>query len=201
MSRISVILSSPRHLLAASAGLAAGAKSYTLELVDVAGNVRIPAPSFSATVAENVPFAGNGFDTANGTGSSGKPEKGDTVTFAFDHAPDPYSILSDWSGGAAASVTVSIADNSSNDTLSVAGTNLGSVALKGDYVSKTVSFSSSSMVLSGNSIAIVLGTPSSSALEEKTKHAPVWSPSSSAYDLVGNACSTVAFTATSERQF
>lgn len=85
----------------------------------------------------------------------------------------------------------------------MSGTNLGTVALKGNYVSKTVTFSSSSMVLSGNSIVITLGTPSaSSSLEDENGNkAPVWTPSASAYDRAANASATTTVTAANDRQF
>lgn len=185
--------------LTASSGLAAGAKSYSLTLVDGAGNSR--TQTFSATV-DNGPLSGSSFSTANGGAIGGKPEQGDTVTFTYSKAPEPSSILAEWSGAAAASVSVTITQSASNDSLSVPGANLGTVALKGDYVSKTTTFNSSSMVLSGNSVTITLGNPgASSALEEKTKRAPVWTPSASVYDRAANACSTANVTAVSERQF
>lgn len=186
--------------LTASSGLSAGSKSYSLTSTDAVGNSR--TQNFTATV-DNGPFAGSAFDTANGGSESGKPEKGDAVTFTYNKAPEPGSILSGWTGGAAAGVSVTITQSSSNDSLSVSGTNLGTVALKGNYVSKTVTFSSSSMVLSGNSIVITLGSPSSSSSleDENSNKAPVWSPSSSAYDRAANACATTSVTAASDRQF
>ncbi len=185
--------------LTASSGLTAGAKSYSLALADNAGNSR--TQTFSTTV-DNGPFAGSSFSAANGGGTGGKPEQGDSVTFGYSKAPEPGSILAEWSGVASASVSVTITQSSSNDSLSVPGTNLGTVALKGNYVSKTTTFSNSSMVLSGNSVTITLGSPGlSSALEEKTKRAPVWTPSSSVYDRADNACSTANVTAVNERQF
>lgn len=186
--------------LTAGSGLSAGSESYSLALTDTAGNSR--SQGFTVTV-DNGPFAAGGFDTANGSGGeSGEPEQGDTVTFTYDKAPEATSILSKWTGASAASVSVVINQSSSNDSLSVSGTALGSVALKGNYVSKTVTFSSSSMTLSGNSIVIVLGgASSSSTLDENSNRAPVWSPSASAYDRAANACSTATVTSASDRQF
>lgn len=188
--------------LKVDSGVGAGTKSYALTLVDGAGNSRVQ--SFPVTV-DNGPFAGGSFATANGKGNeSGEPEEGDTVTFTYDDAPEPGSIRSSWEGEAV-SVKVSIADSSGNETLSVSSVNLGSASLKGDYLDsgKTVSFSSSSMTLSGNSVTIVLGSPSSSSNvnDDNGNRAPVWSPSSSAYDLAGNPCSTATVTGADARQF
>lgn len=187
--------------MTAGTGVSAGSKSFALALTDGAANSRSQA--FPVAV-DNGPFRGAAFGTANvAGGNSGKPEAGDTVTFTYDKAPEPSSILAGWSGAAPASVSVSIGQSSNSDTLAVAGTGLGSVALKGDYVSKTVTFGGSSIVLSGNAVVVTLGTPSpGSGLEdENTPRAPVWSPAAAAYDRAANPCAAAAVTAAAERQF
>lgn len=188
--------------LTAGSSLAAGSKPYSLALADAAGNSR--SQSFSVTV-DNGPLAGSDFETTNAAGgTSGKAEKGDTLSFTFSKAPDPNSIVSGWDGSGAKSVTVSIADNSSNDTLSVSGATIGSVALQGNYTNsgKTTSFSASSMSVSGSTVTIVLGADSSgNAKTETSKNKPVWSPSASNYDVAGNACSTATVTGDNVRQF
>lgn len=188
--------------LTAGSSLSAGAKPYSLALADAAGNSR--TQNFSATV-DNGPFAGSDFETANASGgTSGKAEKGDTVTFAFNKAPDAYSIVSGWNGTGTQSVTVSIADSSSNDVLSVSGATIGSVALQGNYTTtgKTTTFTASSMSVSGSTVTIVLGTDSAgSARTETSKNKPAWSPSASTYDVAGNACSTATVTGDNAKQF
>ena len=188
--------------LKADSGVSAGTKSYALTLVDGAGNSGVQ--SFQVTV-DNGPFAASSFSTANGPGNnSGEPEEGDTVTFTYNDVPEAETIKSSWEGEAV-SVKVSVADSSGNETLSVSSVNLGSVSLKGDYVDsgKTVSFSSSSMTLSGSAVTIVLGDASSSSNvnDDNNNRAPVWSPSSAADDRAGNACSTATVTGANTRQF
>lgn len=180
--------------------LAAGSKSYSLALADKAENTS--SAEFSVTVL--TAFSASSFATTNVSGGNeGKPEKGDTAIFTYNSAPLPSSIVSGWSGAAPVSVTATITQSSSNDTLTVSSAALGTVELKGNYVSKTVSFSSSSLTLEGNSVVLTLGTPSaSSSLEDdNNSRAPVWKPSSSAKDLAENASSTASVTAASERQF
>jgi hypothetical protein len=178
--------------------LTAGSKSYTLTLADSAGNSR--NQSFSVT-ADNGPFAGSEFETANGAGgTSGKADKGDTIAFTFNKAPEPTSIVSGWDGSGTKSVTVSIA----GEALSVSGAAIGSVALKGAYTAsgKTATFTGSSMSLSGSKVTIVLGTDSTgNAVTETGKNKPVWTPSVSNYDVAGNACSTVTANGTNTKQF
>jgi hypothetical protein len=180
--------------------LSAGTKAYSLALADKAGNTS--SASFSVTVLGA--FAGSGFETANVSGGNeGKPEAGDTATFTYSSAPAPNSIVSGWSGSSPASVTATITQSASNDLLTVSGTALGTVELKGNYVSKTVAFSSSSLTLSDDSIVLTLGTPSSSSglADDNANRSPVWKPSSSARDLADNACSTASVTAGKDRQF
>ena len=180
--------------------LSAGSKTYSLALADKAENTS--SAEFSVTVLSG--FAASSFATTNVSGGNeGKPEKGDTAIFTYNSQPLPSSIVSGWSGAAPVSVTATITQSSSNDTLTVSGATLGTVELKGNYVSKTVSFTSSSLTLEGNSIVLTLGTPSSSSSveDDNGNRAPIWKPSASAKDLAENACSTASVTAGSDRQF
>lgn len=185
--------------LTAGSSVSAGSKSYTLALADSAGNSE--SESFSVTV-DNGPFKGNDFETANVSGGTeGKPEKGDTIGFVFNKAPDPSSIISLWDGSSAKTMTVTIADSAENDTLSVSGATIGTVALKGDFTSSTATFSGSSISLSGSTVTIVLGTASGSVKTDSDKSKAVWTPSSSTYDVAANASSTAAVTGSNAKQF
>ncbi len=180
--------------------LSAGSKAYSLALADKAGNAS--SAEFSVTVLSG--FAASSFATTNVSGGNeGKPEKGDTAIFTYNSQPLPSSIVSGWSGSSPVSVTATITQSSSNDTLSIGSSNLGTVELKGNYVSKTVTFTSSSLTLEGSSIVLTLGTPSSSSdiEDDNGNRAPVWKPSASARDLAENACSTTSVTASNDRQF
>lgn len=180
--------------------LSAGSKAYSLALADKAGNAESAA--FSVTVLSG--FAASGFATTNlSGGNEGKPEKGDSAIFTYDSPPLPGSIVSGWSGASPVNVTATITQSSSNDRLEISGANLGSVELKGNYVSKTVTFTSSTLTMEGDSIVLTLGTPSSSSSleDDNSSRAPVWKPSSSAKDLAENACSTASIASSKERQF
>jgi hypothetical protein len=180
--------------------LTAGSRAYSLALADKAENTG--SAEFSVTVLSS--FAASSFSTTNVSGGNeGKPEKGDTATFAYNSAPLPSSIVSGWSGASPVSVTATITQSSSDDTLTVSSAALGTVELKGNYVSKTVTFTSSTLSLEGNSVVLTLGTPSSSSNveDDNGNRAPIWKPSASAKDLAENACSTASVTAGSDRQF
>ncbi len=185
--------------LTANSSLGTGSKSYTLDLADKAGNEG--EGGFSVMVYG--PFNGAGFETANVSGGTeGKPEKGDSVSFEFNNVPEAKSIVSGWSGTGTKSVTVSIASGSSNDLLTVSGATIGEVELKGDFSeSSSLTFSGSSMSLSGSTVTIVLGTISGSAKANTAKSKPVWTPSASIADLAANACSTSTVTGANKKQF
>jgi hypothetical protein len=185
--------------LTASTGLSAGAKSYGLALTDSAGNAE--SQSFSATV-DNGPFKGSDFETENVShGTEGKPEQGDVVSFEFNKAPDPNSIVSGWNGSGTKSVTVSITNSSENDGLALSGATIGSVALKGDFTASTATFSGSTMSLSGSTVTVVLGAASGSIKPDTDKSKAVWTPSASNYDVAGNASSTSTVTGANKKQF
>ncbi len=188
--------------LTASGSVSSGPKSYSLALADADGNSR--GQSFAVTV-DNTALAGTDFETSNASGgTTGRAEKGDTVSFVFNKAVDPSSVVSGWDGSGSKAVTVSIADSSSNDLLSVSGATVGSVALQGNYTNsgKTTTFTGSSLTVSGSTVTIVLGTDSGgNAKTETAKKKPVWTPSGSNYDLAGDACSTSKVTGENARQF
>jgi hypothetical protein len=188
--------------LTASSSASAGSKSYSLALADADGNSR--SQSFVVAV-DNTALAGADFETSNASGgTSGRAEKGDTVSFVFNKSVDPGSVVAGWNGSGAKAVTVSIADSSSNDLLSVSGATIGSVRLQGDYTNsgKTTTFTGSSLTVSGATVTIVLGTDASgSARTETTKNKPEWTPSASLYDFAGDACSTTKVSGENARQF
>ena len=177
-----------------------GTKTYTVTPTDSAGNSE-KSGSFSATVFKGA-FEADAFDLDNGSsGTSGKPEKGDDVVLEFNREVDPASIVSGWDGSGAKSVTVTISNSASNDVLSVSGATTGTIALKGDFVAGTVNFTGSSLSLDGATVTIILGTASGSVKTVTGSVAPVWSPSTSIRDLVGDACSSATVTGGNARQF
>jgi hypothetical protein len=180
--------------------IAAGAKSYKLTLADSAGN-SAESGEYSVTVAANTAFKGSGFAAENGPGAESTPDTGDLVVFTFNKEPDPYSIVSGWNGSGTKSVTVSIANNASNDTLSVSGATIGTVALDGDFTAGSATFSGSTISISGSTVTIVLGTASGSVKANTAKSKPVWTPSGSVFDLVGNLCSTATVTGANKKLF
>jgi hypothetical protein len=189
--------------LTAGTGLAAGSYSYSLTLTDKAGNSKTQA-GFTVTVDNTAP-TGTDLQTANGGATSGLAEAGDKITFTFSEPIEPNSIVSGWNSGST-NVVVRLNNGvSANDTVTVYNaTNatqlpLGSVNLGAtDYTSANLTFGAtgtpSSMLMSGNSITITLGTQSAAATTASVTGTMSWTPSASATDAAGNAASTTAVT-------
>jgi hypothetical protein len=136
--------------------------------------------------------------TTNKTGgTAGKMETGDQITYTFSEQMSPASLLTGWTG-ASTSVTVAVTNSSSADTFAITSANFGSVATGADYVSASVTWTGSTMIQSGASVTITLGTTTgaSSLKTNATAKAMVWTPSATATDLAGNAMSTTTRTET-----
>ena len=193
-------------LLTAKSKLAAGTDSFSLKLTDAAATAT--TTSYSVTVNNTAPNA-SAVQTANVSGgTSGEPEAGDSMTLTYSEAIDPNTVLSGWAGGSQ-SVVIQIVDGGAptDDKLEVLNAStltqlpLGTVDLgRKDYVSKTTSFgapgTASTMALSGSTITLTLGTPSSTAGTAASTGTLVWTPSAAATDAAGNAASTTAVTET-----
>ncbi|MFN8160605.1 MAG: Ig-like domain-containing protein [Solirubrobacterales bacterium] len=189
--------------LTANASLTAGSYSFTLTMTDAAGNSGTQS-GLSVTVDNTVPTASD-IQTANGGSIAGRPEQNDTITYTFSEPPEPNSILSGWTG-AATNVVVRV-NNATNDNVRIynsantAQLPLGSVDLgRTDYVSANRTFgatgTASSMVLSGSTITITLGTQSGAGTTAAATGTMIWTPSATATDRAGNAMSTATATET-----
>jgi hypothetical protein len=197
-------------VLTASSPVAAGAKSYTLALTDVAANGGT-ATGYSVVVDNTAPAA-NDVQTTN-SGTAGRPTAGDKMIYTYSEPIDPDTILSGWNGSST-SVEADVLDGGSgllglglgggNDvfTVSSAGgaTTLPlSVGLGTDdytygivLVLRTACdtpFHSSTMVMSASTITVTLGgsggCPRTSGAGTMT-YAPAAGPT----DWAGNALPT-----------
>ena len=184
--------------LTANATLAAGAKAYTITSTDNAANGQTQT-GYSVTV-DNTRPVGSNVQTANGGATVGKPELGDSVTLTFSEIIDPESVLAGWTG-AATNVVVRITNNGGGDLLTIrnaantAQLPLGSVNLIGTaYVAATRDFgatgTASTMVQSGTSITITLGTPSGATGTQATTGTMTLTPTTTLTDRAGNTCQT-----------
>ena len=186
----------------ANAVLVAGAKSYSITARDVATN-SVTQGGFSVTVDNTAP-TGSAISTANGGSIVGRPELGDSITFTYSEAMDPQSVLAGWTGAGTA-VVVRVTNAAGGDTLTIRNAAnsvqlpLGSVALGGTgYVTANRDFgatgTASTMVLSGTSITITLGTASGATTTQAGATTMAWTPSATATDRAGNTCTTTLVT-------
>jgi fibronectin type 3 domain-containing protein len=187
--------------------LADGGYDLRAVATDVAGN-----PTTSATVANRVvdntaPTAVD-IQTANAAGgTAGHPEAGDSITYTFSEPMSPGSIMSGWTGTSTL-VTVRFV-NGNPDTIGIwdaANTTqlaLGSFTSGKKYVTANTTFSGSSMLLTGNTVVVTLGTPSATTQSPNGATTLQWTVSTGATDRAGNALTagTIAETGGADQDF
>ncbi len=187
-------------LLTATSALTStnGTRAFSITATDSNGFSGTTS-GFSVTVDVTVP-AGSDVQTANvGGGTVGRPESGDTMTLTYTETMEPISILALWDG-TSTSVTVRLNNSGANDQVQVwnaansAQLPLGTVGLNGNYVGGNRTFTGSTMTLSGGVITITLGTASGTVNTVAGNATMSWTPSATATDRAGNACSTTAVT-------
>ena len=185
--------------LTANGTLTAGAKAYTITSTDNAANGQTQT-GYSVTV-DNTRPTGSNVQTANGGATVGRPELGDTMTLTL--LGDHRSRRACWPAGPvrAQNVVVRITNNAGGDLLTVrdaanaAQLPLGSVNLIGTaYVTANRDFgatgTASTMVQSGTTITITLGTPSGATGTQATTGTMTLTPTTTLADAAGNTCQT-----------
>ena len=192
--------------------LSEGSKSYSVTATDADANAATRS-DLSVTVDNTAP-TGADVQTANGGATVGRPQTGDTITFTFSEPIDPQSVLSGWTGGSTSVVVrmTNVILGLANDTLQVynaadsAALPLGTTDLgRGDYVTTFLNLggeilkfgdtgTASTMVMSGNTITVTLGTAGGNANANTAANNGTmsWTPSLGATDRAGNAASTAA---------
>lgn len=191
--------------------LAPGGLTYSVTTADVAGNTQTTS-GLGVTVDNTAPAATD-VQTANVGSLVATAQLSDTITFTTGEPLDPESILAGWTG-ASANVVVRINNVGGSDTLQVFNStnttqlNLGTVTLGSTaYVTANRTFgltgTPSTMVRSGNTITVTLGTASGAVTTAPANGTMSWAPSTAAYDRAGNAMSATAATETgaADREF
>lgn len=175
-----------------------GSQSYDLELVDAAANTRTRT-GYPIVYDSTPPTAVDVQAVNKSGGTSGQPEAGDTLVLTYSEQIDPFSVLSGWTGSGQ-TITLRIAKSGSTNIITLrngaAVLPLGTVTTVSAYVSANRDFTGSTMNQSGNTISVVLGTPSGSITRVTAAAAMSWSPDAAAYDAGGNNATTAAQTET-----
>ena len=185
--------------LTATTPLAPGSYGYSVSATDGEENTTTET-GYSVTVDNTGPSASD-VQTANKAGGvAGRAESGDSITLTFSEPIEPDSVLAGWTGSAT-SVTLQLLNQSGGggdrvqvwDAANTAQLPLGMVRLaRNDYTTGAVTFTGSTMTMSGNSITVVLGTPSGAVGTVTTASTMQWTPDATPTDRAGNVCSTTA---------
>ena len=207
--------------LTANGSLGEGAKSFTLGLTDADANTRTQT-GFSVTVDNTAPVTAD--VQAPNHGTTGRAEATDTITYTFSEQVDPDTILSGWDGSAT-NVVVHVLDDAllflglGNDNLVVFNSadttqlplgevDLGRVDYAGGGLLGGDAFygatgTKSSMVQSGSTITITLGTASGKVLTASGNGTMTWAPSTTPTDAAANAMSSASHAETggADREF
>jgi hypothetical protein len=195
--------------LTANASLSAGSKAYSLSLTDTAGSSS--SSNFSVTVDNTVPFASD-IQTANHNTIVGQAQITDTITYTFSEPVEPFSILAGWDGTSTPVVVrvthgllalgndgAEIYNSANSSVLPYGQVDLG----RNDYVNGILggrldfgaSGTASTMVMSGNSVTVTLGTRTTvgalvTAGTAGGTGTMVWNPVATPYDWAANVMST-----------
>lgn len=174
-------------------------------ITDAAANaatLTLPTPQgandnlYSTNIAVDT-TAPTGFSIAsNPNPKDGKPNSGDQIIYTYSESMSPGSIMSGWNG-TSTSVTAHFDTGGSQgfNAMTVTGTNLGSVDVGFNYASNhghafDVAATMAMTTVSGHSVITLTLTAAGNGTIDTGNTTLVWTPSSSATDLAGNACST-----------
>jgi Bacterial Ig domain len=179
-------------------GLADGTYDFRAQATDTAGHASTSATLAARAIDDTAP-AGTDIQAVNGgTGTPGKIDAGDVITFSFSEPMAPAAILAGWTGASTA-VNVRVTDIGTLDTLAIADTtntqlNLGDVALKANRTAAGGRLAGT-MTMSGTTVTVTVGAVISGAtLTSASTTKMVWTPSTAATDLAGNAMPATAVT-------
>lgn len=197
-----------RTALQTADGSLSGTKNYTITSADVLGYSQLQS-GYTVTIDNTVPSASDIQTTNHAGGVSGRAEIGDTIIFTFSEPIDPHSIISGWTG-ASTNVVVYLEDGGCTLILCSADwidiyyggsqlNSLGAVDLNhSGYTGGSLLGSQpptlfgatgtpSTMVQSGATITIMLGTRSGSGADTGGTTTMQWDPPTTPYDAAGNA--------------
>jgi Bacterial Ig domain len=175
---------------------AVGDGGYDLRAVttDNAGNVTNSTTVVNRVVDNTAPAASDIQTTNVGSGTAGRPETGDTITFTYTEQLLSMSVLAGWDGTSTA-VTVRINNGGNTDTFEIynaANTArlplTNTVVTTGNDVSANTTFAAT-MVQSGASITVTLGNLTAGTVRTDNSNVTLsWPSSTTPTDIAGNAC-------------
>ena len=182
----------------------AGTGSFDLQavLTDNA-NGTLTSARVTVVVANN-PLRAQDVQAVNLAGP-GKVQPGDQLVLTYSAVVDPATVVAGWDGTGTRSMTVSLNQSGTKDTLGFTGANLGQVELFRNFTGKTVTFAaavthtvSTTGGVSRSVITVTLGTVSDpTGLRAVTGTSNmVWTPSTAVRTPSGIGCSSAPATET-----
>ena len=162
---------------------------------DAAGNIGY-STTYTPVRLDNTRPTATDIQTVN-AGTLGRPEAGDQIVYTFSENMRASSILAGFTG-ASMNVTVRLNNVGGNDRLLIynaantTASTLGEVRTGGNYVAANRTFTTSTMVMSGSTITVTLGTASGAVNTVAGNATLDWRPLVGALDLAGNQMMTTA---------
>jgi chitinase len=179
-----------------------GAYQVRVVTTDNAG-VSVTGSTYQIVIDNQTP-SGTEILASNGTGTAGRIDTGDTVRFTWSEPMAPASIMSGWTGTSQPITVYVESNNGGNDEMYFSGLNLvlsaTDLKLGGNFFGSDVSFAAT-MVQSGNSITVTLGTRTGSSSSTLNNSTMSWRPSANAKDLAGRSSTTTQVNETNDRDF
>jgi hypothetical protein len=179
---------SPAACLLDTTALTDGGYDLRAVATDAAGNVSISL--LTNRVVDNTAPTGVDVQTVEGGGTKGRPETGDQIILTLSEPVLASTVLAGWTG-APANVTVRFTNGNPDvvtvwDSTNSTQTSIGSIESGKKYVTANVSFTGSTMTMSGNTITVTLGTPNGPTSTAAGITALKWITATALTDLTGN---------------
>jgi len=167
---------------------------------------------------DNSAFRGHDVQAANGAGTAGRPDAGDTITLTYNRLLNPGTVLSGWTGAPQA-VTLRLRDGQSlgltgtDDSVDVLSgnqaVNLGSVNLRTDQIKRRATATFAGTIALGTTtvngqqasvVTVTFGAQQTGRSQELRTSSILptmaWTPSAAARDTTNVAASTAPVTET-----
>jgi hypothetical protein len=198
----------PNVVTAATQAATAGAGTITFSALNtttlIDGNVTAKAwvtantsdasPNTTKTlIRDTVAPSASDIQTTNGGGGTAlkiDAAGSDTMTYTFSEPMDPATIMTGWSG-TSTTVTATVTNATSDDTIGVTGASFGTVNTNTSFTISSVSCTASTLVMSGSAVTLTLNTCApTSKLRTGSASTFNWAPVATPTDQAGNPMST-----------
>jgi hypothetical protein len=185
-------------------GMANGTRTYSITMSDVAVPVHTQTQTgFTVTIDNTTPAPVQWTAVNKPGGIAGRAEQGDIITYTWNEPIDPESLVPGWNGGSPITVTGRLSWGGGGNTrfrlrnaAGVTTLNFGTIYLQRNYLTATTMFPNTTITMLGNTVTVVLGTPTTPAnlITVTVATTPQWTPNTAAYDAAGNPMSGTTIT-------